>query len=220
MEKKIVVVGMGYVGIPAAALFADIDGFNVVGIQRRSKRSGWKINWLNSGRNPIGGDEPGLSALIAKVVKKGMFSVTDDFSECGDAYAILIDVQTPTDDHGIPRYESLKAVSTQIGRYMKRDVLVVLESTVAPGTTENVVKPILERESELKAGEDFSLAFAYERVMVGRLLHNIINYPRIVGGIDEDSTKRALKLYETITKAKLYPTDVLTAEVAKVAENT
>jgi len=221
--KKIVVVGMGYVVIPAAALFADVAGFNVVGIQRRSERSGWKIDWLNNGKNPIGGDEPGLSELIEKVVKKGTFRVTDDFSECNDADAILIDVQTPTDEHGIPHYESLKEVSKHVGRQMKRDVLVVIESTIAPGTTENVVKPILEKESklelELGAGKDFALAFSYERVMVGRLLHNIINYTRIIGGIDEESTKRAMELYKMIVKAELYPTDVLTAEVAKVAEN-
>ncbi|NQE52241.1 UDP-glucose 6-dehydrogenase AglM, partial [ANME-1 cluster archaeon GoMg3.2] len=174
MKKKIVVVGMGYVGIPAAALFADVAGFNVVGIQRRSERSGWKIEWLNKGKSPIGGDEPGLSELIEKVVKQGTFRVTDDFSECNDADAILIDVQTPTDEEGIPHYESLKAVSTQVGRQMKRDVLVVIESTIAPGTTENVVKPILEEESGMEAGKDFALAFSYERVMVGRLLHNII----------------------------------------------
>ncbi len=218
--KKIVVIGMGYVGIPAAALFADVEGFNVVGIQRRSKRSGWKIDWLNNGKNPIGGEEPGLSELIEKVVKKGTLRVTDDFSECSDAEAILIDVQTPTDEDGIPHYESLKEVSKQVGRYMKRDALVVIESTVAPGTTENVVKPILEQESKLKAGKDFSLAFSYERVMVGRLLHNIINYPRIVGGIDEDSAKRAIDLYKNIVKAQLHPTDIITAEVAKVVENT
>jgi len=224
-KKKIVVVGMGYVGIPAAALFADVAGFNVVGIQRRSERSGWKIDWLNNGKNPIGGDEPGLSELIEKVVKQGTFRVTDDFSECNDADAILIDVQTPTDEEGIPHYESLKAVSTQVGRQMRRDVLVVIESTIAPGTTENVVKHILEKESQLKlelgleAEKDFALAFSYERVMVGRLLHNIINYPRIIGGIDEESTKRAMELYKLIVKAELYPTDVLTAEVAKVAEN-
>ena len=220
MMKKIVVIGMGYVGIPAAALFADVEGFRVVGIQRSSKRSGWKIDWLNNGKNPIGGEEPGLSELIEKVVKKGTLRVTDDFSECSDAEAILIDVQTPTDEDGIPHYESLKEVSMQVGRYMKRDALVVIESTVAPGTTENVVKPILEQESKLKAGKDFSLAFSYERVMVGRLLHNIINYPRIVGGIDEDSAKRAIDLYKNIVKAQLHPTDIITAEVAKVVENT
>ena len=220
MSKKIVVIGMGYVGIPAAALFADVEEFSVVGIQRKSKRSGWKIDWLNEGKNPIGGDEPGLSELIQKVVKKGTFRVTDDFLECKDADVILIDVQTPTDENGIPHYESLKEVSQQVGKQIKKDVLVVIESTVAPGTTTHVVKPILEEESKLKAGEDFSLVFSYERVMVGRLLHNIINYPRIIGGIDEKSIQLAMELYEKIVKAKLYPTNCLTAEVAKVVENT
>ena len=220
MMKKIVVIGMGYVGIPAAALFADVEGCRVVGIQRRSKRSGWKIDWLNNGKSPIGGEEPGLSELIEKVVNKGAFRVTDDFSECKDADVILIDVQTPTDEDGIPHYESLKEVSKKVGRYIKENALVVIESTVAPGTTENVVKPILEQESKLKVGKDFSLAFSYERVMVGRLLHNIINYPRIVGGIDEDSAKRGIDLYKNIVKAQLLPTDILTAEVAKVVENT
>jgi len=220
MVKKIVVFGMGYVGIPASALFADVDGFNVVGIQRRSKRSGWKIDFLNQGKNPIGGDEPGLSELIKRVVDKKTFRVTDEVSECSDADVILIDVQTPTDEQGIPHYESLKEVSKQIGKNMKNGVLVVIESTVAPGTTENIVKPILEDESKLRAGVDFSLVFSYERVMVGRLLKNIVYLPRIVGGIDEESTKRGVDLYENIVKEKIYPTNSLTAEVAKVVENT
>jgi len=220
MLKKIIVVGMGYVGIPAACLFADVKGFNVIGIQRKSKRSGWKIDLLNKGKNPIGGDEPGLNKLIEKVVKKNTFHVTDDFNECKHADAILIDVQTPTDEKGIPHYESLKEVSKKIGKTMPKDVLVVIESTVAPGTTENIVKPILERESGMKAGPDFSLAFSYERVMVGRLLYNITKLPRIVGGIDKKSTERALELYKHIVQAPLYPTDSLTAEVSKVVENT
>jgi UDP-N-acetyl-D-mannosaminuronic acid dehydrogenase len=218
--KKVVVIGMGYVGIPAAALFADLKGFNVVGLQRRSQRSGWKINWLNNGKNPIGGEEPGLSELIAKVVEKGTFSVTDDFSECKDADAILIDVQTPTDDEGVPHYESLREVSRLVGRHMKKGALVVIESTVAPGTTTNIVQPLLEEESGLVAGRDFSLVFSYERVMVGRLIKNIVHLPRIVGGIDEESTRRGVDLYKHIVKEQIYPTDSLTAELAKVVENT
>jgi UDP-N-acetyl-D-mannosaminuronic acid dehydrogenase len=217
--QKIVVVGMGYVGIPAAALFADVKGFSVVGIQRRSQRSGWKIDWLNQGKNPIGGDEPGLSELLARVVKKGTFRVTDNFSQCADTDVILIDVQTPTDEKGIPHYDALKEACTQIGYYLKKDTLVVIESTVAPGTTLHIVKPILEKESRLIAGKDFGLAFSYERVMVGRLLHNITNYPRIIGGINKDSEQKALELYKHIVNAKLYVTDILTAEVAKVVEN-
>jgi UDP-N-acetyl-D-mannosaminuronic acid dehydrogenase len=220
MVRKVVVVGMGYVGIPVAALFADVPGFIVVGVQRRSKRSGWKIDWLNEGRNPIGGEEPGLSELILRVVKKGTFKVVEDISTCKDAEAVLIDVQTPTDASRVPNYESLREVSAEVGKRIQRGTLVVVESTVAPGTTENVVKPILERASGMRAGKDFGLAFCYERVMVGRLIKNIVELPRIVGGIDKESTERAMELYGHIVKAKLCPTDILTAEVAKVVENT
>lgn len=220
MLRKIVVVGMGYTGIPVAALFADVPSFMVVGVQRRSERSGWKIKYLNKGKNPIGGDEPGLSELIARVVKKGTFVVVEDIETCRDAEAILIDVQTPIDSEKVPLYESLKEVSEKIGKCMSRGSLVVIESTVAPGTTRNIVMPILEKTSHMKAGKDFFLAFCYERVMVGRLVKNIVELPRIIGGIDEESTRRAMELYGHITRAKLVPTDALTAEVAKVVENT
>jgi UDP-N-acetyl-D-mannosaminuronic acid dehydrogenase len=220
MVRKIVVIGMGYVGIPIAALFADVPGFEVVGVQRRSKRSGWKIDWLNKGKNPIGGNEPGLSSLVARVAKKGTFKVVEDVSVCKGVEAVLIDVQTPTDANRLPDYSSLKEVIAQVGRYMRPKTLVVVESTVAPGTTDNIVKPILEENSGMKAGKDFSLAFCYERVMVGRLIKNIVDLPRIVGGIDEESTKRALELYEHVVRAKLHPTDALSAEVTKVVENT
>lgn len=217
---RVVVIGMGYVGIPAAALFADVDGFKVTGIQRRSKRSGWKIDWLNEGKNPIGGDEPGLEELLQRIVRKGTFNVVDDYSVVKDADAVLIDVQTPTDENHVPRYESLKDVSQKIAPFLKPGTLVVIESTVAPGTTEHMVKPILEENSGKKAGKDFFLAFSYERVMVGRLLYNITKLPRIVGGTDQKSTELAMELYSNIVDAPLHATDSLTAEVAKVVENT
>ena len=220
MVRRIVVIGMGYVGIPIAALFADVKGFEVVGVQRRSKRSGWKIDWLNNGRNPIGGDEPGLSELIMRVAKKRTLKVVDDASVCRDAEAVLIDVQTPVDTNRVPDYASLKEVATEVGKYMRPKTLVVIESTVAPGTTDRLVKPILEKSSGMEACKDFSLAYSYERVMVGRLIKNIIELPRVVGGIDAESTKRAMELYQHVVKATLYPTDTLTAEVTKVVENT
>jgi len=211
---------MGYVGIPVAALFADIEGFQVTGVQRRSKRSGWKISTLNKGENPIGGDEPGLSELLKRVCDKGTFLVTDNPNVVREADAVLIDVQTPTDTNHLPRYESLKEVSKQIAENLRPGTLVCIESTVAPGTTRNIVKPIIEKFSGLKAGDDFSLAFAYERVMVGRLLYNITNLPRIVGGIDKKSTDCAVSLYSNIVKSSIHPTDDITAEVAKTVENT
>jgi UDP-N-acetyl-D-mannosaminuronic acid dehydrogenase len=217
---NIVIIGMGYVGIPCAALLADVPGFNVVGVQRRSERSSWKIECLNAGNCPFEGDEPGLTDLIERVVlEEKTLCVTDDYGVCGEADAILIDVQTPTDGDHVPHYESLREVSAQVGRYLQPGTLVVIESTVAPGTTQNVVRPILEQESGLKGGRDFHLAFSYERVMPGKLLEYITDFPRVVGGIDEESTRRAVSLYRHVVKREITPTDVLTAEMAKVVEN-
>lgn len=220
MTTKIAVIGMGYVGIPAAALLADVPGYDVTGIQRRSKRSGWKIKVLNSGRSPFEGDEPGLDELIARVVKKGTFRVTDDYSVIKEMDVILIDVQTPTEGPAHqPLYESLKEVSRRVGAYMKKGVLVITESTVAPGTTQHVIQPILEKKSGMKAGRDFSLAYSYERVMPGKLIEYIVNLPRIVGGIDKKSEKRAVEIYSKIVKKEIYSSDVLTVETSKVMEN-
>ena len=217
----IVVIGMGYVGIPCAALFADVPGFRVTGVQRRSKRSGWKIEHLNAGKSPFEGDEPGLAELIQRVVlEKRTFHVTDDIAVCRDADAILLDVQTPVDGNHVPLYESLREVAAGAGKHMSRGTLVVIESTVAPGTTQHVVLPILERESGKTAGQGFCLAFSYERVMPGKLLEFLIHYPRVVGGIDAESTRRAVELYRHIVEAEITPTDCLTAELAKTAENT
>lgn len=218
--EKIAVIGMGYVGIPAAVLLAD-SGYNVIGIQRRSERSGWKIDWLNEGRCPIGGNEPQLPEMLKNVVQQGRFRVTDDYTEIEDAGIILIDVQTPTNEDHIPQYEALKEACFNIGKFLNPGKVIIIESTVAPGTTEYVVKPILEKASGLKAGlpVGFGLCFSYERVMVGRLIHNIREYPKIVGGIDDESTRIAMDLYKSIVKSKVHGTDPLTAEVSKTVEN-
>jgi UDP-N-acetyl-D-mannosaminuronic acid dehydrogenase len=226
---NVVVIGMGYVGIPCAVLLADVPGFQVTGVQRRSERSGWKIDHLNAGLCPFEGDEPGLAELIHRVaVEKRSFRVTDDYSVCADADVILIDVQTPTDDAHVPHYESLREVCAQAGRHLRPGALVVIESTVAPGTTQHIAQPILEQESGLLAGlasesngsdHCFSLAFSYERVMPGKLLEFITDFPRVVGGIDAESTQRAVAFYRNIVRAEITPTDVLTAEMAKVVEN-
>jgi UDP-N-acetyl-D-mannosaminuronic acid dehydrogenase len=218
-QREIVVVGMGYVGIPCALLLADVLGHNVIGVQRRSERSGWKIDALNSGRSPFEGHEPGLDELLRRVVARGSFRVTDDMSVCREADTILIDVQTPVDEHHIPQYESLREASRGVGRHLAPGTLVIVESTVAPGTTQHVVQPLLEGESHLRSGSDFYLAFSYERVMPGKLLEYIVDFPRVVGGIGEESTRRAVALYKTIVRKEITGTGVLTAEVAKVVEN-
>lgn len=220
MVTKVVVIGMGYVGIPAAALLADVDDFRVTGIQRRSKRSGWKIDYLNEGKNPIKGDEPGLPELIERVVlEKKSFKVEDNYEAVKEAEFILIDVQTPTDANHVPQYVSLREVSAEVGKIMQKGATVIIESTCAPGTTNYIVKPILEENSGMKAGEDFHLIFSYERVMVGRLIHNIVKYPRIVGGYTPACTEKGMWLYDHIVESTLHPTDALTAEVSKTVEN-
>jgi UDP-N-acetyl-D-mannosaminuronic acid dehydrogenase len=147
MVTKITVIGLGYVGIPCAALLADVDDYQVTGLQRRSKRSGWKIDHLNAGKSPFEGDEPGMQELIARVVKKGSFRATDNVEVLSDSEVILIDVQTPTDADHVPQYDSLKEVSEQIGKRIQKGTLVVVESTVAPGTTHNIVQRIIEEHS-------------------------------------------------------------------------
>jgi len=219
MKTKIVVIGMGYVGIPIAALLADVDGYDVTGLQRRSKRSGWKIDVLNQGKSPFEGNEPGMTELLAKVVAKGTFRVTDDTETLRTADIILVDVQTPTDKSHVPQYESLKEVSADIGKKMKKGALVIVESTVAPGTTENLVQPIIEQGSGYRCGNDFDLVFSYERVMPGKLISNIVNLPRVVGGVTPRATERAREMYSKIVKAPLRTTDALTAELAKTVEN-
>jgi UDP-N-acetyl-D-mannosaminuronic acid dehydrogenase len=217
---NISVIGMGYVGIPMAVLLADVPNFYVTGIQRRSQRSGWKIDWLNSGKNPFEGEEPGLNELIERVVEKGKFRVTDSYDHIPQADYILIDVQTPVDDHKIPRYESLKDVSKLIGPLMRKGVTVIIESTVAPGTTDNFVQPILENGSGMKRGEDFFLVFSFERVMPGKLLEYITDFPRVIGGGCDEANEKAKYLYGKVVKEELQVTDTLTAELTKCIENT
>jgi len=220
MTKKIVVIGMGYVGIPMAVLLADVDDFYVTGIQRRSKRSGWKIDWLNSGKNPFEGDEPGLDDLIARVVRNEKFNVTDDYDVIDNADYILIDVQTPVDEKRIPRYESLEDVLKLLAPHMKKGATVIIESTVAPGTTDNIVAPILEKRSGMKRGEDFYLVFSFERVMPGKLLEYITDFPRVIGGGCDKANEDAKFLYGKVVKKELQVTDTLTAELTKCIENT
>ncbi|MDN5310228.1 MAG: UDP-N-acetyl-D-mannosaminuronic acid dehydrogenase [Methanolobus sp.] len=222
--KKIGVIGMGYVGIPAAALFADSDKFDhVLGFQRASSSSGYKIDMLNRGESPLKGEEPGLEELLAKVVKAGKFECTSDFSRIAELDAVALAIQTPFADSKAlePDFGALKDGIRNVGKYLQPGMLVVLESTITPGTTDTMAREILEQESGLVAGEDFALAHAPERVMVGRLLRNIQEHDRIVGGIDGPSTQRAVELYTPVlTKGKVIPMTATAAEVTKTAENT
>ncbi|MDD3621469.1 MAG: nucleotide sugar dehydrogenase, partial [Methanofollis sp.] len=222
--KKIGVVGMGYVGTPAAALFADLPGIEeVVGFERGSPVSEEKVATLNRGECPLKGEEPGLAALIKKVVDAGSFRATGDYAPVADLDAVTISVQTPFRNKKdlVPDYTPLKSALRSVGEHLTAGALVVVESTVTPGTTSGMAREILEEASGLVAGEDFALAHAPERVMVGRLLRNLREHDRCVGGIDEVSTARAVDLYTPLlTTGQVIPMTATAAEVTKTAENT
>lgn len=222
--QTIGVMGMGYVGIPSAVLFANSDQFSsVIGFQRNSPSSGYKIGMLNQGELPLKGDEPGLKDMLSHVIKKGKFTCTCDFSRIAECDAITLAIQTPFIDPKdlIPDFSALEEGIRYVGKNLTPGSLVVLESTITPGTTQNLARKLLEDESGLIAGEDFALAHAPERVMVGRLLQNIQEHDRIVGGIDDISTARAAELYyPVLTRGTIIPMSATAAEVTKTAENT
>jgi len=222
--KKIGVIGMGYVGIPSAALFAAVPHYEkVYGFQRDSPSSGYKVAMLNRGESPLKGEEPGLPELLKKVVTEGKFSSTTDFSKIAELDAVTIAIQTPFLDPKdlVPDFSALVDGIRRAGNYIEEGALVVLESTITPGTTTGMAKTVLEEESGMVAGRDFALAHAPERVMTGRLLRNIREHDRIIGGIDGASTARAAELYTPVlTTGRIIPMSATAAEVTKTAENT
>jgi UDP-N-acetyl-D-mannosaminuronic acid dehydrogenase len=213
-QNKVAVVGLGYVGIPLSVLLAD-KGYDVTGVDVIAERA-LKIN---EGKLPLEGDEPGLEELLAKVVRKDRLRATTDFAACADKRTILVCVDTPIGDDKKPNNSRLVAAMTGIGDNMSKGTLVVVESTIAPGTMLKVVAPALERASGLTRGKDFKLAHCPERVMPGRLLFNLRNYDRILGALDKASYARAAAIYSRITKGQIHHTDLTTAEIVKTAEN-
>ncbi|MFW9832101.1 MAG: nucleotide sugar dehydrogenase [Candidatus Thorarchaeota archaeon] len=213
---NLVVVGLGYVGVPVAAKFAEV-GFDVTGIDIVDD----KIKNINAGISPIVGKEPGLAELVRDVVDAGNLKATNDYAVIAESEYVLIVVETPfQEDINKPYYHALRSAASSVAENLKKGTLVVIESTVAPGTTQSIVKPILENHSGMIAGEDFLLATAPERVAPGRLLHNLVNMDRVIGGINDRSTKAAARLYRHIVRGELYEVDALTAEVVKTTENT
>ncbi len=212
--KKLAVVGLGYVGLPVACAFARA-GFQVSGIDIDEKR----VSMINSGENPIKGKEPGLDELLTMVIKEGMFRAYTDYDVVKEADVVTINVNTPVDERNMPRYGILEKAVRSVGENIKRGALVIVESTIAPTTMRNMVLPLLEETSGMKGGRDFYLAHCPERVMVGRLLYNLENYNRVVGGLDKKSTDLAIEFYRHVVKGELLPTDMTTAEISKTAEN-
>jgi UDP-N-acetyl-D-glucosamine dehydrogenase len=205
------VIGLGYVGLPLALEFAR-NGFHVTGIDLDER----KISAITAGRSYIvdTSDEE-----IAEPVKAGKFVATTDFSVIRELDTINICVPTPLRKTKDPDLTYIVAAVDQIKKYLHPGMLVILESTTYPGTTEEVVRPKLE-ESGLLAGKDFALAFSPERIDPGNGRFNTRNIPKVVGGCTEACTKVAKKLYEASVETVVPVSSTQVAEMVKLLENT
>ncbi|WP_448577437.1 nucleotide sugar dehydrogenase [Thermosphaera sp.] len=209
--KRVTVIGLGYIGLPTAVVFAS-RGFGVIGVDVDVK----KVEAVNSGRCYIG--EPGLDGLLREAVSKGFLRATTDAVEAvRESDAAVIAVPTPVRG-GVADLSYLREALESIRRGLHRGLLVVIESTIPPGTTVGFAKPLLE-ESGLRVEEDFYLAHVPERIAPGKAIYELLHEPRVVGGVEARSTEKALELYSRVN-SKLYPTDATTAEFVKLVENT
>jgi UDP-N-acetyl-D-mannosaminuronic acid dehydrogenase len=211
----VAVIGLGYVGLPVACMLAN-SGFQVTGIDIDAER----IATINRGETPIGGEEPGIADLIASVVGAGRLRTTTDYAALRTAEVIIICVDTPVDeDTHLPSYRALRSVLAQLGSVLAPGALVIIESTIAPGTMQRVVIPGLEASSGQQAGRDFYLGHCPERVTPGLLLHNLTHMSRTVGGQTPAVAQAMIALYQNYVTGELDPADLLTAEIVKTAEN-
>ncbi len=214
-EKKIKVgvIGLGYVGLPLAVEKAKA-GFVTKGFDIQQN----KVDLVNSGHNYIGDVvDDDLSELVAK----GMLSATCDFSFVKDMNFIAICVPTPLDEHQQPDISYVKSSAEEIAKYMQKGSIVVLESTTYPGTTEELIKPILEEGSGLVCGKDFYLGFSPERVDPGNLIYKTKNTPKVVGAIGEDATAVIAAMYRAVLESDVFTvSSPAIAEMEKILENT
>src|SRR6056297_41818 len=209
---KIGVLGLGYVGLPLAVEKAKA-GFSVLGFDIQEE----KVEKVNKGENYIGDV---VNEDLSEIVNNHMLEATTNFSRLSECDVIAICVPTPLDKFKQPDLKYVEVSTKEVAKRLKKDVLVILESTTYPGTTEEVMKPILE-ESGLVCGKDFYLAFSPERVDPGNILYKTKNTPKVVGGVGEDSTDIAKTLYESVLEAEVFVvSSPKEAEMAKILENT
>lgn len=214
-EKTAVVgvIGLGYVGLPLAVEKAKA-GYKTIGFDVQDS----KVDAVNSGKNYIGDIVDGD---LQKVVESGMLRATNDFAFIRDVDCVAMCVPTPLDEYQQPDISYVKSSGENVARYLHKGMLVVLESTTYPGTTEELLLPILEEASGLKCGQDFFLAFSPERVDPGNSLFKTKNTPKVVGGVGKDSTEVAAALYRNILEGDIFEvSSPAVAEMEKILENT
>jgi len=204
----ICVLGLGYIGLPTAALFA-VHGLEVVGVDTSAR----VVEEVSAGRIPI--HEVGLRTLVEAAVRSGRLTASRDPQP---AETFLIAVPTPLTAQHRPDLSHVENAARSIGGVLQAGNLVVLESTVPPGTTEGLLCRVLA-ESGLQPGPDLHVAHCPERVLPGRILSELVENDRVVGGIDDESGRRAADLYRRIVEGEIFVTSAKAAELAKLAEN-
>lgn len=205
------VVGLGYVGLPLALEKAKV-GYHVTGFDIQETR----VDMVNNGQNYIGDI---IDDEFKKVINDNMLTATTDYSKIADLDIVTICVPTPLDEHYQPDISYVENSTSEIAKYLHKGMLVVLESTTYPGTTREVVLPILE-DTGLKCGYDFFLAFSPERVDPGNKLYNTKNTPKVVGGITKDCTEVAASLYRNVLEGDIHSvSSPEVAEMEKILEN-
>ncbi len=211
-SAKVGVLGLGYVGLPLAVEKAKV-GYQVLGFDVQKK----KVDKVNEGINYIGDIvDDDLKTLVAN----GHLKATDDFNRLAEMDVVTICVPTPLNKFKQPDLTYVIKSTEEVSKRLHKDMLVVLESTTYPGTTEEVMKPILEKTG-LVAGKDFFLAFSPERVDPGNKIYKTKNTPKVVGGVSKESTRVAKALYETILNAEVFTvSSPKEAEMTKILENT
>jgi len=213
-EKRIAIgiIGLGYVGLPLAVAFAR-KGVKVLGFEKSAK----KAQAVNEGRNyiaDIADDE------VKELSTSMKLSATMDFSRIAEVNAVIVCVPTPLDKYKKPDMSFIEAACKDIGKYMKPGTFISLESTTYPTTTEEFMKPIIEKQSGLKEGVDFWLCFSPERIDPGNKTYKTANTPKVIGALGPEAQEIALALY-SIAIDHLYPvSSPRVAEMVKILENT
>ena len=207
------VVGLGYVGLPLAVEKAKA-GFKTIGFDVQAA----KVDMVNAGKNYIGDV---VDSDLAELVKSGMFKATTDFSFVKDVDFIAICVPTPLDKHQEPDISYVRSSAEAISKHLRPGAMVVLESTTYPGTTEELIKPILEKGSGLVCGKDFYLGFSPERVDPGNLIYKTKNTPKVVGAVGEDAAEVISAMYRAVLESDIHTVSCpAVAEMEKILENT
>jgi len=207
---RVVVVGLGYVGLPLAVALAH-KGFDVTGIDVVRQ----KVEMINKGEAPI--NEPGLDKMLKEVVADDKLRATLDYDKVKGADAIIIAVPTPVRE-GRPDLSYLENALKNIARRLKEGQIVIIESTIPPGTT-RWAKELLERESGLSHGK-FHIAHAPERLAPGKAMKELFIVPKLVGGLTPEDAEVAARVYEKLTSGGVIKTTAINAEITKLAENT